>query len=35
MLGGGGDALRVWDENAIKSDGNDHCTTINAIKFTE
>ena len=28
---GVGDALRVWDGNAIKSDCGDHCTTINVI----
>ena len=30
-LGGGGDALRVWDGNAIKLGCDDHCTTINVI----
>ena len=28
-----GDALGVWDGNAIKLGCDDHCTTINAIKF--
>ena len=30
-----GDALGVWDGNAIKSGCDDHCTTINVIKFIE
>ena len=34
-LGGGGDALGIWDGNAIKWDCDDHCTTINVIKFIE
>ena len=25
----------VWDGNAIKLDCDDHCTTINVIKFIE
>ena len=32
---GVGNGLRVWDENAIKSGCDDHCTTINIIKFIE
>ena len=32
---GEGDALRVWDGNAIKFGCYDHCTTINVIKFIE
>ena len=32
---GWGDALRVWDGNAIKFGCDDHCTTINVIKFIE
>ena len=31
----GGEALRVWVGNAIKFGCDDHCTTINVIKFTE
>ena len=27
--------LRVWDGNAIKFGCDDHCTTINVIKFIE
>ena len=34
-LGGGEDALGVWDGNAIKLGCDDHCATINAIKFIE
>ena len=33
--GVGGNALRVWDGNAIKFGCDDRCTTINVIKFTE
>ena len=29
------DGLGVWDGNAIKLGCDDHCTTINVIKFTE
>ena len=32
-MGGGGDALRVWDGNAIKLGRDDSCTPINEIKF--
>ena len=32
---GWGDALRVWDGNAIKLGCDDHCTVVNVIKFTE
>ena len=28
---GWGDALRVWDGNAVKFGCDDHCTTINVI----
>ena len=28
-------ALGVWDGNAIKLGCDDHCTTINVIKFIE
>ena len=30
-----GDALVVWDRNAIKVGCDDRCTTINVIKFIE
>ena len=30
-----GDGLGVWDGNAIKLGCDDHCTTINVIKFIE
>ena len=33
--GGGGNGLRVWEGNAIKLGCDDHCATINVIKFTE
>ena len=33
--GGWGDALGVWDGNAIKLGHDDHCTTITVIKFIE
>ena len=29
-----GDALGVWDGNAIKLGCDDHCTTINVIKLS-
>ena len=29
------DGLGVWDGNAVKLDYDDHCTTINVIKFIE
>ena len=29
----GRDGLGVWDRNAVKLGCDDHCTTINAIKF--
>ena len=35
QVGEWGDALRVWDGNAIKFGCDDHCTTINVIKFIE
>ena len=35
QVGGWLDVLGVWDENAIKLDCEDCCTTINEIKFTE
>ena len=31
-MGGGGDALRIWDRNVIKFGCDDCCTTINGIK---
>ena len=34
-LGGGGDALRVWDGHAIQFGCDDRCTPVNVIKFTE
>ena len=34
-VGGGGDALRVWNGNATQFGYDDHCTTINVIKFIE
>ena len=30
---GWGDGMEVWYGNAIKLGWNDHCTTINVIKF--
>ena len=35
QVGGWGDALRVWDGNAIKLGCDDCCTPINVIKFIE
>ena len=35
QVGGWGDALGVWDGNAIKLGCDDRCTTINVIKFIE
>ena len=32
-VGGWGNALRVWDGNAIKFGCDDGCTTINVIKL--
>ena len=32
---GWGDALRVWDGDAIKLGCDDYCIIINVIKFTE
>ena len=32
---GGWGGLGVWDGNAIKLGCDDHCTTINVIKFIE
>ena len=32
-LGGGGDALGLWEGNAIKFVCDDHCTTINVINL--
>ena len=29
------DGLGVWDGNAIKLGWDEHCTTINVIKFIE
>ena len=34
-VGGRGDALGVWTGNAIKLGCEDHCKTINIIKFIE
>ena len=34
-VGGWGDVLGVWDGNAIKLGCDDHCTTLNVMKFTE
>ena len=31
----GGSSLEVWDGNAIKFGCDDHCTTINTVKFIE
>ena len=31
-VGGWGDALRVWDGNAIKFACDDCCTSVNVIK---
>ena len=30
-----GEALRVWDGNAVKFSCHDYCTSINVIKFIE
>jgi len=30
---GSGDGLGVWNRNAIKLGCDDHCTTLNVIKF--
>ena len=35
QVGCWGDALVVWDGNAIKFGCDDHCTAINVIKFIE
>ena len=35
QVGGWGNALRVWDGNAIKFGCDDCCTAINVIKITE
>ena len=35
QVGEWGEALGVWDGNAIKFGCDDHCTTINVIKFIE
>ena len=34
-LGGWGDALKIWDGNAVKFGCDNRCTTINVIKFIE
>ena len=34
-VAGWGDALGVWDGNTIKLGREDHCRTINVIKFIE
>ena len=33
QVGGLGDALGIWDGNAIKMGCGDHCTTINVINL--
>ena len=33
QFGGWGNALRVWDGNAVKFGCDDCCTSINVIKF--
>jgi len=35
QVGGWEHALGVWDGNAVKLSCDDHCTTINIIKFIE
>ena len=35
QAGGWGEGLGVWGGNAIKLGCDDHCTTINVIKFIE
>ena len=35
QIGVWGDALGVWDGNAIKFGCDDYCTPINVIKFIE
>ena len=35
QVGGWGDGLGVWDGNAVKLGCDDHCITINVIKFIE
>ena len=35
QVGRWGDALRVWDGNAIKFGCDNHCTTTNVIKDIE
>ena len=32
-LEGWGDGMGIWDGNAIKLGSDDHCTTINLLKF--
>ena len=34
-LWGGGDGMGVWDGTAKKLGCDDHCTSINVIKFIE
>ena len=34
QAGGWGDALRVWDGNAVKFGCDDRCTTINVTKLS-
>ena len=34
-LWGAGDGLGIWNGSATKLGCDDHCTTINVIKFTE
>ena len=35
QVSGWGDVLGVWDGNAMKFGCDDHCTTINVVKFVE
>ena len=35
QVGAWGNALGVWDGNAVKLGCDDHCTTTNVIKFME
>ena len=35
QVGGWGDALGIWDGNAIQLGCQDCCTTIDVIKFIE
>ena len=35
QVGGWGDGMGVWDGNALKMGCDDHCATINVVKFIE